>query len=321
MTEMDETPLDTTDTDRTDTGTTVTGGTDTGTTDTSVDPADIEMEDETERERVLETETEGDTEPDTTVAATESTDGVDQDDPGPPYLFVDQYSLDSGFEPPWATLLATPGFCGAILKAWDGLRFNDKGWFTHNWPLVRDAGGDRYGVSWFRGAYLFLQLTLSGADQADAYLQAIETAGGWDPSGDILPVIDVELGGEKHPNRKASAQQVIDCATECANRLREQTGRNVMLYGRGAMRDLGITNDKMGCDVVWNPSYTSSMVRNGLQAFDLEEIALWQYCGDNFAAFKKLPNTVPGFNKIDISVFIKGAQRPTLQMVKETLIG
>ncbi len=279
--------------------------------------------DETERERDTEPEIESDADAGVTAdAATDVTadSAADPDDPGPPYLIVDQYSLDSGFEPPWQTLLDTPGYYGAILKAWDGLRFNDKGWFAHNWPLVRDLAGDRYGTSWFRGAYLFLQLTLDGAAQADAYLQAIDNAGGWD-SGDILPIFDVEQGGKTHPNRKAGAQQVIDCVTACAERLKEVTGRRVMLYGRGAMRDLGITSDRMGADVVWNPSYTSTMVRNGLQAFDLEDIVLWQYCGDNFAAFKKLPNTVPGFDKIDISVFVKGAQRPTLQMVRDSLTG
>lgn len=285
---------------------------------------DLSATDESERERDTEPEPEFEPDADASAAgdaAAEAGADADADDPGPPYLFVDQYSLDSGFEPPWQTLLDTPGYYGAILKAWDGVRFNDKGWFAHNWPLVRDLGGERYGTSWFRGAYLFLQLTLSGAEQADAYLQAVEDAGGWDTSGDILPIFDVELGGTSHPNRNASAQQVVDCVTECANRLREQTGRRVMLYGRGAMRDLGITSDRMGADVVWNPSYTSTMVRNGLQAFELEEIVLWQYCGDNQAAFKKLPHSVPGFDKVDISVFVKGAQRPTLRMVRDSLVG
>jgi GH25 family lysozyme M1 (1,4-beta-N-acetylmuramidase) len=209
-------------------------------------------------------------------------------------------------------------YFGAIIKAWEGPQFNDGGWFQGNWDAVRAAGGDRYGVSWFRGAYLFLKFMESGADQADAYLTAIERAGGW-AEGDILPIVDVELGGDKNSNRQASAGLVIECVTECSSRLREQTGRRVMLYGRGAMRDLAI-NDRMGCDLVWNPSYTATMVRNGLQAWDLEEIVLWQYCGDNFAAFEKLPHTVPGFNKVDISVFIKGAQRPTLQDVRERLL-
>jgi hypothetical protein len=97
------------------------------------------------------------------------------------------------------------------------------------------------------------------------------------------------------------------------------TGSRVMLYGRGAMRDRAITSH-MGCDVVWNPSYTAKMVTNGLQTWALEDIALWQYCGDNTSALPGYPHTVAGFNKIDISVYVKGAQKPTLEMMRTSLL-
>jgi GH25 family lysozyme M1 (1,4-beta-N-acetylmuramidase) len=247
-----------------------------------------------------------------------SDDASETSDPGPPYLFVDLYPLDLGPKPPWSVVVDTPGFCGAIIKASEGTQYDDRGWFAANWPAVREAGGDRYGGSWFRGAYLFLKFAQSGADQADAYLKAIDDAGGWD-SGDILPIVDVELGGETNSNRKASAQQIIDCTTECAERLRDQTSRRVILYGRGAMRDLSI-NSRMGCDAVWNPAYTAQMVRHGLEAWELEDIVLWQYCGDGTAAIEKLPHEVEGFGKVDISVFVKGAQVPTLQLVRDNLL-
>ena len=211
-----------------------------------------------------------------------------------------------------------PNFVGAILKAWEGLQYNDGGWFTNNWSAVRDAGGDRYGDSWFRGAYLFLRFASDGAAQADAYLRAVDKAGGWD-HGDIIPVVDVELGSEKNSNFKASAEQIVDCTSACADRIRSETGRRVMLYGRGAMRERSIT-DHMKCDVVWNPSYTAHMVTNGLQAWDLEDIVLWQYCGDNKGFVANLPTSVAGFAKLDISVYIKGAQQPTLQMVRDSLL-
>lgn len=240
------------------------------------------------------------------------------EDPGPPYLFVDLYPLDLGKSPPWEVLAGTPGYVGAILKAMDGTRYADGGWFNANWPALREAGGDRYGATWFRGAYLFLEFGQDGAAQADAYLDAVDAAGGWD-SGDILPAVDVEQGGERHPNRKAGKDQVIACVTACAERLRERTGRRVMLYGRGAMRDLGI-DSKMGCDVVWNPAYTSTMVRHGLEAWELDDIVLWQYCGDGTAAFDKLPHEVPNFGKVDISVYIDGARKPTLESLRARLV-
>ena len=248
-----------------------------------------------------------------------SDDTTQLNDPGQPYLFVDLYPLDLGARPPWSVVAATSGFYGAIIKAMEGTSYNDNGWFADNWPAVRDAGGGRYGTSWFRGAYLFLKFALSGSAQADAYLQAVDGAGGWDV-GDILPIVDVELGGDQNSNRQASAQQIIDCVTDCADRLRQQTGRRIILYGRGAMRDLSI-NSRMGCDAVWNPSYTATMVRNGLEAWDLEDIVLWQYCGDGNAAIGSLPHEVPGFGKVDISVYVKGAQAPNLQMVRESLLG
>jgi GH25 family lysozyme M1 (1,4-beta-N-acetylmuramidase) len=255
-------------------------------------------------------------------------------DPGQPYLFVDLFSGDDGRlvgkHPDWQVLANTKSYFGAILKAWDGTRFNDGGWFQRHWPAVRAAGGDRYGDNWFRGAYLFLEFSQSGAGQADAYLQAVDSAGGWD-RGDILPIIDAEQGGEgrpalegkpavpAHPNRSATKQKVIDCVTACANRIRERTGRRIMLYGRGAMRDLGI-NDRMGCDLVWNPAYTPTMVRHGLEAWNLEDIVLWQYCGDGTAAVANLPRSVPGFGTCDLSVFVKGARPPTLQLLRDNLL-
>jgi hypothetical protein len=243
------------------------------------------------------------------------------DDPGQPYLIADQYPLDSGPRPPWGKLVATAGFCGVILKAWEGTHYNDRGWFKANWSAVRDVGGDRYGVSWFRGAYLFLRFAASGADQADAYLAAVDQAGGWD-RGDIIPIIDVELGDQANPvnlNAKATPQQTVDCTTQCASRIRAATGKCVMLYGRGAMRDRSITSH-MGCEVAWNPSYTAQMATNGLQSWPLEDIVLWQYCGDNVSAVANPPHAVSGFNKIDISVYVKGAQKPTLEMVRDRLL-
>lgn len=239
-------------------------------------------------------------------------------DLGPPYLIVDQYSGDSGMNPPWAAVVDRSEFYGAIIKAWEGRQFDDGGWFARNWSAVKDAGGTRYGTSWFRGAYLFLKFDTSGADQAAAYLKAVDDAGGWG-AGDVLPIIDVELGGATNTNHQASKQQVIDCVSDCAAALKSELNRRVMLYGRGAMRDLGIV-DKMGCDVAWNPSYTQQMTRHGLEAFDLEEIVLWQYCGDNTSYLPDYPHQVDGFTKVDISAFVKGAQRPTLDDVRQALL-
>lgn len=159
---------------------------------------------------------------------------------------------------------------------------------SKNWPLVKNAAADRYGKTWFRGAYLFLNFWQDGVAQADNYLDTAKDAGGWD-KGDIIPIIDVELGQDgkdgkhkRNPNQDATPQQIIDCTTACAQKLKSVTGRKVMLYGRGAMRDKSIKN-KMGCDVVWNPAYTPTMIMHGLEAWTMDDVVLWQYCGDGKA--------------------------------------
>jgi len=240
-----------------------------------------------------------------------------------PYLLVDLYPEDQGPRPPWDVLVNTPHFVGAIIKASQGVSgwYNDKGWFKTNWPALRDAGGDRSGKTWLRGAYHFLNFWQSGADQADFYLSCLDGAGGLMPD-DIIPIVDVEQGNERNQNRRATSQQVIDCTTAWVERVKQSTGRRVCLYGRGAMRDLSITS-KMGCDTVWNPAYTQTMVTHGLiPPWTLDEIALWQYCGDGTAAFDKLPKFISGFGtgKVDISVHIDGSQKPTLDSLNRALV-
>ncbi|MBO9619426.1 MAG: hypothetical protein J7539_10365 [Niabella sp.] len=266
---------------------------------------------------------------DTTAAA--NNDASNPDAPATEsseFLFVDLYSLDLNGAPAWDVLAGTPGFYGAILKAAQGIKgwSDDGGWFNKSWQDLRSAASDRYGDTWFRGAYLFLNFWQDGAAQADNYLDTLAAAGNWD-TGDIIPIIDVELGQDgkdgrhkRNPNQDASTQQIIDCTTACADKLRSATGRNIMLYGRGAMRDKSI-NDKMGCDVVWNPCYTASIVMNGLEAWTLDDVVLWQYCGDGTAALdpNKFPRSIPDFGAPDISVYIEGSNKPSLETLKQRL--
>jgi hypothetical protein len=252
-----------------------------------------------------------------------SKESVDSADAKPPFLLVDLYPLDEGPRPPWNVLVNSPLYYGAIIKASQGISswYNDKGWFKTNWPALREAGGAHSGTTWLRGAYHFLNFWQSGKDQADFYLSCLEQAGGLKPD-DIVPIVDVEQGGERNPNRRASKQEVIDCTMAWVTRVKERTGRRVCLYGRGAMRDLRITS-KMGCDVVWNPSYTSVMVKNGIiPPWTLDEIGLWQYCGDGDATFDKLPKFIQGFGdgKVDISVHIDGARKPTLNSLHRAMV-
>lgn len=229
-------------------------------------------------------------------------------------LFVDTFAGDLGPTPDWSAVLAADSFVGGIIKATEGTAF-DTSWFATNWPAIKDASSDRYGTTWFRGAYHFLKFNQSGADQADFYLKTVNDAGGFDV-GDVIPIVDVELGNDGKPDAKGrvhprnsnwdvSSQQIIDCTSQWAERVKKQTGQQVMLYGNGAMRDKSI-NDRMNCDWLWIPRYTPTLpaemyTRAG---WDVAHVALWQYCGDGEASLADYPNSVAGFGKVDISTVL-----------------
>lgn len=234
-----------------------------------------------------------------------------------PFLILDA-SHWTGEDPPWQVLAAHPQIVGVIIKATQATNYAPA-WFVKHWPRVRDVARARYGDTWFRGCYHFLDFRVDGTKQADFFLDHVERAGGWG-DGDIHPIVDVELGG---PNGSATAAQVIECTTAFARRVKERSGRKVILYGRGAMRDLGI-RDRMGCDAVWNPAYTREMVTNGLTpAWSLDDVVLWQYAGDGAGDASKhgLPLTIPGFpTNMDMSVFVDGARKPTLARLRQRLV-
>jgi hypothetical protein len=220
-----------------------------------------------------------------------------------PPLLVDLYWATLGARPAWERVAAAPNYVGAIIKATEGVTYARASWCVDNWPRLRAAGGPRYGASWFRGAYHFLIFARDGTRQADFYLDTIERAGGWD-RGDLLPIVDVERVGERHPNYRATRQQVIDVVSAWVERAKARTGREVLLYGRGAMRDLRITS-RMGAARLWNPAYTRTMPTTASIGWPAELVALWQYT-DGATNLTPHPRTVPGFGACDASVFLGG---------------
>lgn len=228
-------------------------------------------------------------------------------------LFVDLYAGDLGGEPSWSVLaeLGAP-WHGAIIKATEGLHYAPA-WFPKNWRAIRDAGGERYGDTWFRGAYHFLKFNEGGAEQADFYLACIEEAGGF-ALGDLWPVVDVELGSEKNANQLATSQQIVDCTSAFAERVKNRTGRRVVLYGNGAMRDRGIT-EKMGCDLLWCARYTATLppVIYQRAGWTTEELLMWQYSGDGVASLAGYPKSPPGFGKCDVSALTLRGGLPWLK--------
>ena len=215
-------------------------------------------------------------------------------------LFVDYFEKDPA--PDLALLVSDGRYAGAIVKATEGLYYWPREWFANQWAAI--AGQNGYGYRWFRGCYHFLKFSQDGAAQADYFLNAVADAGGW-ADGDLWPIVDVELGGDGNSNREATASQVIDTTTAFAQRVGSVLGRDVMLYGNGAMRDLGI-RDRMGCDWLWCPRYTAALPsfiyeRAGWTG---EELALWQYAGDGTGRLADYPVATPDGKKIDHSTLV-----------------
>lgn len=218
-------------------------------------------------------------------------------------LFVDVYRGDLGGKPDWSKLFALGApWHGAIVKATQSTAY-PLGWFVEQWKTIRELGrrSGRYGVDWFRGCYHYLDFDEDGAKQAETYLRAVERAGGWDV-GDLWPIVDVELGGSTSQNQLASARQIIECTQAFAERCRLATGRDVMLYGNGAMRDRKIT-DRMGCRWLWLPRYTAKLPAEMYEraGWTRDELVLWQYSGDGVSKLEGYPRFPPGFGE-DVQV-------------------
>lgn len=240
-------------------------------------------------------------------------------------LIVDVYHdthFPRGDASDWAGVVADPRYVGAILKAseaWGSTApwsVRSDAWFKATWPQVRTAAGARYGQSFFRGAYHYLIFDVARAqDQADYYLGNVDGAGGWD-RGDLIPIVDVERGGERGPNFHASAQQVEDAVGGFVAAVTRATGQQVLLYGRGAMRDLGIRS-QMGAAYLWNPSYTAHPVPAA--GWPIEQVALWQYTDGTINA-TAFPTTAPVLGAVDCSVVLASDRAAQLSDLTATIV-
>ena len=217
-----------------------------------------------------------------------------------PYLFVDLYQGDRGPKPNFDRLKEDPRFVGVILKAWQGLHYDDHGFLKNSWQHVKDLG-------LLRGVYIYLNIREDGARQVSAAWKAIEAAGGWQ-AGDMRIILDVERAG----NDGVTAVQVISCVASAASRVKALTGKDPIFYGRGILEELDIRT-AMGCRGAINPSYTAK-IHPMPKGWDL---LLWQYCGDGRSRLKGYPALAPGLGGVDISCYPWGSdQKAYDKMVK-----
>lgn len=220
-----------------------------------------------------------------------------------PFLAVDLYRQELGGKPPMDKIVGTPWLSAVLIKCTQGTSYPTQ-WFRTQWPLIRTLAAERYGVSFFRGAYQYLVFGKSGKAQAEYYLKTVESAGGWG-AGDIVPIVDVE-NGKDPAQTKATAQQVIDVTTEYAETILRLHGRVPMLYGGSAIRDRHITVP-MGCQKLWCARYTAQLPSKTYttMGWALPDVWGWQYGGTGPAQRAQLvgyPKDIPGVGQLDISV-------------------
>jgi GH25 family lysozyme M1 (1,4-beta-N-acetylmuramidase) len=249
------------------------------------------------------------------------------------FLLPDIYPSDFHGDPPFHLLpgLVVDGkeVIGCVVKATEGLGWGaaSEAWFHQSWAAVRNAAPDRYGIDFFRGCYHFLQFAEDGARQADYFCDQVDAAGGWD-SGDLMPWVDVEEGGQRHwateklelisdaSLRARLAREVTTTTTAFVERFKERTGLRIAVYGRGVFRDLHMTSCKFGSDSAINPAYTPTIVRMENYGVPLDYITFWQLGGDQGPANPHFPHALPGWGTHDYSVYIDGARETTLTTLR-----
>lgn len=258
------------------------------------------------------------------------------------FIVADIYSLDLDRPntkeldvPPFEALLGYKfpdgkEMVGCVIKCGQGLGQprsfweRHEEWFRKCWRRMKEVGGERTGVDWFRGCYYFLQLGVDGAKQADRFCDLLESAGGLEDT-DLMPWLDIEEGGQGNWTGGKKLETITDAATlkrlqddvrrnatDFIRRFKERTGKRIAVYGRGIFRDLRMPNARFDEDAYVNPAYTVTMPTMEKHGVPLDHIKLWQLCGDGYVVAKGFVGHIPGWGDEDYSVYIDGANKTTL---------
>ena len=222
-------------------------------------------------------------------------------------LLIDLYPGDRHLDCA-AYVAAGPPWAGIIAKCSQGTRYRYDAWLRDLLARFRVAAAERYGVDLFDGCYAYLDLGAPGAPQVDYAMAAIAVAGG-DGVGSLPLMLDVERGGQAHPDA-ISLAQVEDVVRAAAERYHALTGRQATLYGGELLRAVGVT-DRLGCGrsavALYGPRLdvghgTADLLRR--TGTDLDHLALWQYAAADGAPTTPppgYPSEAPGIGRVDIS--------------------
>jgi hypothetical protein len=230
-------------------------------------------------------------------------------------LIIDIYPDDRHLDCVEFTRAGEP-WHGIIAKASQGTRYRYVDWLVDIVRRFRAAAGNGYGVEQFDGFYAFLNLSEPGTPQVDTALEVVAAAGG-ESIGTLPLMLDVERGGQAHPDTISRAQ-VEDVTRSAAARYHQLTGREATLYGGELLRSCGAT-DRLGCArsavALYGPrlgrqleSHTETTAEFlAATGTDLEHLMLWQYVAADGAPTTPPPGypvVAPGIGRVDINAVV-----------------
>lgn len=221
----------------------------------------------------------------------------------------------------FAAITSRSDIAGVILKATQGMQYAPQ-WFVDNFPRARAQAGSRYGSTFFRGVYHFGMPNWRGDQQADYCMAHIQRAGGLG-AGDMPVAWDLENSSN---TSWSSQQQIIDISSQFAERIKQHTGKQAVLYAGALIRDQGIKHH-MGFGKLWTPHLDMSKA-----GWPRTQYTLWQYAGGNgfynpaYSSYG-FPLTIPGFigggqTQTDMNVVMKnGTFASSMSDVSSALMG
>jgi hypothetical protein len=230
-------------------------------------------------------------------------------------LFVDTFSRDLGGRTPELMpklIAAGPPWHGWWGKANEGAWFdsdNDpqapKGWLTRAIAAAKQT--DRLGHDWWYGVYDYANAKAAWRAELDRFLLTCKRAGvDWTKgSGCLNPCIDVENGD----NDGVTKQQWLDHMCPLVEAMRNETGREVWVYGGSLPRDLGIAGVGGACPFGadgWEVArYTGTLPEDVWASLGVPvaKRILWQYDGDGEGYLSHYPWVSP-IGRTDISAAI-----------------
>lgn len=191
------------------------------------------------------------------------------------HLAVDLYAGDGVKD--LTKLVADPAYSLLALKLTQGNYYSGGDWALRMWASARSVAGDRYGKTWFRVAYHYLDVAVDGVVQANFFLSRLKAVGGMG-YGDPFVMMDVERANQK---ATATRAQVIACAKAFRDRVHEVTGLIVVVYGGQYLRELGIKIAEFGCEYAWVADYEAKLRPTHYTdlGVDVAHLLGWQYGG------------------------------------------